>query len=50
LSRRGRVSDQFDAAELLTMVLTLAAMWMSQTPELTEILQRHSRAPAHRDR
>jgi hypothetical protein len=38
------IPDRFAAVELLTIVLTLAAMWMSQTPELTSVLQRLSRA------
>jgi AcrR family transcriptional regulator len=32
------VSDHFAPVELLTIVLTLAAMWMSQTPELMGVL------------
>src|SRR5262249_40573858 len=40
----GHIPDRFSAVELLTIVLTLAAMWMSQTPELTDVLQRLSRA------
>ena len=39
----GHLSSHFQAAELLTMVLTLAAMWMSQTPELAQALQNVSR-------
>ena len=39
----GHLSSHFQAVELLTMVLTLAAMWMSQTPELTQALQKVSR-------
>jgi AcrR family transcriptional regulator len=42
--REGRVSSHFSAAELLTMALTLAAMWMSQTPELSGMLRRQSHA------
>jgi len=42
----GHLSSHFQAVELLTMVLTLAAMWMSQTPELTQALQQVS--PARR--
>ena len=40
----GQISTRFAAVELLTIVLTLAAMWMSQTPELTSVVQRLSRA------
>jgi len=40
----GHVPEHFTAVELLTLVLTLAAMWASQTPELTEVLRRHSLA------
>ena len=40
----GHIPDRFAAVELLTIVLTLAAMWMSQTPELTAVLQRLPRA------
>jgi hypothetical protein len=39
----GHLSSHFQAIELLAMVLTLAAMWMSQTPELTQALQKVSR-------
>jgi len=40
----GHLPDRFAAVELLTIVLTLAAMWMSQTPELTGVVERLSRA------
>jgi AcrR family transcriptional regulator len=40
--RDGHIPNRFAAVELLTIVLTLAAMWMSQTPELTGVLQRLS--------
>ena len=42
--KAGHVPEHFTAVELLTLVLTLAAMWASQTPELTEVLRRHSLA------
>ena len=42
--REGHLPDRFAAVELLTIVLTVAAMWMSQTPELTSVLQRLSRS------
>jgi AcrR family transcriptional regulator len=41
--KEGHIPDRFAAVELLTIVLTVAAMWMSQTPELTSVLQRLSR-------
>jgi AcrR family transcriptional regulator len=41
--RDGRLSNHFTPAELLTIILTVAAMWMSQTPELTDVLRRSSR-------
>jgi AcrR family transcriptional regulator len=44
LQREGRLSNQFAAIELLTMLLTLAAMWMSQTPELTAATRKLSKA------
>jgi len=34
----------FSRKGLLTIVLTLASMWMSQTPELTGVVQPLSRA------
>jgi AcrR family transcriptional regulator len=40
----GDIQNRFAPVELLTIVLSLAAMWMSQTPELTSVLQRLSRA------
>jgi len=40
----GHLSSRFGAVELLTMVISLAAMWMSQTPELTQELQQVTRA------
>jgi hypothetical protein len=42
--KEGHIPNRFAAVELLTIVLTVAAMWMSQTPELTSVLQRLSRA------
>jgi hypothetical protein len=39
----GHIPNRFAPVELLTIVLTLAAMCMSQTPELTGVLQRLSR-------
>src|SRR5262245_7326850 len=44
LQRDGRVPSHFAAIELLTMVLTLAAMWMSQTPELAAATRKLSKA------
>src|SRR5262249_34846498 len=41
--KEGHIPERFAALELLTIVLTLAAMWMSQTPELTGLAQRLSR-------
>jgi AcrR family transcriptional regulator len=41
--KEGHIPTRFAAIELLTIVLTLAAMWMAQTPELTRVLQRLSR-------
>ena len=40
----GQVPTRFAPAELLTIVLSLAAMWMSQTPELSSVVQRIPRA------
>jgi hypothetical protein len=40
----GHLSSHFEVGELLTMVLTLAAMWMSKTPALTKAIQQISRA------
>src|SRR5262249_9200166 len=40
----GRIPVRFAAVEILTIVLSIAAMWMSQTPELTGVIQRLSRA------
>jgi AcrR family transcriptional regulator len=42
--KEGHIPKRFAAVELLTILLTLAAMWMSQTPELTGVVQRLSRA------
>jgi AcrR family transcriptional regulator len=42
--KEGHIPNRFAAVELLTIVLTVAAMWMSQAPELTSVLQRLSRA------
>jgi AcrR family transcriptional regulator len=41
--RDGTVCDSFTPVELLTLVLTIAAMWVSQTPELTSAFKNLSR-------
>jgi len=39
----GAIPSRFAPVEMLTIVLTLAAMWMSQTPELTTAIRPISR-------
>jgi AcrR family transcriptional regulator len=40
---QGQLPDHFSAVELLTLVLTTAAMWTTQSPELASILLKTSR-------
>jgi AcrR family transcriptional regulator len=42
--RAGQLPSAFSAVELLTLILTLAAMWTSQSPELTTVIRRLPRA------
>jgi hypothetical protein len=37
--KEGRIPDRFAAVEILTIVLSIAAMWMSQAPELTGVIR-----------
>jgi AcrR family transcriptional regulator len=40
----GRISDRFAPADLLALVLVIAAMWPALTPELTAEVRTHSKA------
>ena len=42
--RQGQLPDHFSAIELLTLVLTIATMWTTQSPELAQALRTTSRA------
>jgi hypothetical protein len=42
--RQGRLPNHFSAVELVTLVLTIAAMWTTQSPELAGVLRKASRA------
>lgn len=46
--RSGKLPAHITAADLLALVLALAAMWTSITPEFTELIARHSRADRRR--
>ena len=41
--RHGRLPSHFSAEELITLVLTIAAMWTTQSPELANVLRKSSR-------
>jgi AcrR family transcriptional regulator len=42
--RQGQLPNHFSAIELITLVLTIAAMWTTQSPELARVLRKSSRA------
>jgi AcrR family transcriptional regulator len=41
--RQGQLPNHFSAVELITLVLTIAAMWTTQSPELAGVLRKTSR-------
>jgi len=42
--RQGQLPNRLSAVELISIVLTIAAMWTTQSPELARLLRRTSRA------
>jgi AcrR family transcriptional regulator len=46
--RAGRVSDRWPAADLLALVLAVAGMWTSMTPEFTALFDGRTRAGRRR--
>jgi hypothetical protein len=42
--RKGQLPNHFSPVELITLLLTVAAMWTTQSPELARVVRKTSRA------